>query len=391
MTTLHLIDAASPQARPPTLALLADTVRAQAAAGQDVRVLLLGGGALGRDAAAVGLSDAHRVTVPFGRAELGLAALRRVLGDIPSLRRIHAWSAGALRAAAWLRPTVPRLVSVVCMPDEAMHRAIRTARRRAPISVIALDAGVAAALREGGTAPDAVEAVGPVLPSIMQGGGAPGQRSTERCAQRKRWASPESSRDCFVIALLGDPVEAHEADQGSLVIGLMCEAMGARLATPPTIALLVHPSQRKYALAQRLVVESGVGVRLIQDAGLAGPWQVMAGCDAALVLTDRGIGLSLGAAMAAGVPVVAPNRLRCRQRLMHERTGLLAKDERARHLAYQLEQLVLDADRAARLAAAAQEKAGNLAPWLAALATAGRGLDLAGSTSRAVKRPLASA
>ncbi len=371
MPTLHLIDAASPQARPTTLALLAATARAQTEQGEQTQVVLLGGPALGHAGEAAGLHDAQRVAVPFGRAELGAASLRHARRNMPRPGTVYAWSAGALRVATWLWSDAVKFACLTREPNEAMCAAIERAERQsAPLSVVALDTFVAQGLprrisSHGGLAVSVADA--PVLPPTML---PPDDQAGERVRLRKLWGCEQAGTGERVVALLSDPPEAGDAWHGTLTLGLVCEAITMHLADPPMLALLVHPSQYKRQLAQHLVAQAPSRIRIIQDARLAAPWQVFAGCDAVLTPQAESGGLAIAAAMAAGVPVVGPDSPRLRQQISHDHNGLLASSSESKRLAPLLQQLLLERHRAARLGAAARDVAGDMQPWLQAIAAA---------------------
>src|SRR5687768_8224897 len=122
MRVLHLVDAASPQAGSATLALIADALGRTG--GVEQRVVLLGGAALARAAAAVGLTRGPSVALlgaPLGRATLAWPALRRELrrrGETPgrAIDLVHCWSAETLTLATLAWRAVPRVLTLSLPP-----------------------------------------------------------------------------------------------------------------------------------------------------------------------------------------------------------------------------------------------------------------------------------
>lgn len=387
ISTLHLIDANSPQARPVTLALL----RATAAAEADSHVLLLGPPALGRAATSARLEGAQRIGVPRGRAELGIAVLRRVLRALGEPAVICAWSAGALRAARWLRPRTPCVACLTQQPDRAMIRAVSSSWRGrwasgARLAAAAVDPVIAAPLQ-----PHVATFVQrPRDGEVHESGGAialppPGvgvqvqtgdpERARWRDALRARWGSDRIDPREHVVALLSDPPEAADAQTALLLIGLIRETLAVHAGTPPGLAVLVHPAQRHRHRAEEVLMHVKTPVRVIQDADLAAPWRVLPGCDAAVSAADARGGLALAAGLAAGVPCVAPDSPRHRLLLSHGETGLLAPRAEPRHLAAALQRMIEDPAHAAALGAAGRraiERGDGEAQWLDAVERAKR-------------------
>lgn len=382
MSTLHLIDANSPQARPTTLALLRATADAEA----NARVLLLGPPGLARAAASARIDRAERIGVPGGRAELGLAALRRALRRFGEPTVICAWSAGAVRAARWLRPRTPCVVCVTQRPDRAMCRAVaRTGAlglaHRHPLAVAALDPLIATSLHRqiaplvqvprSGDALNSADGVALPAPGL----GAEARTCDAEVARwreelRARWGSDRVEPAERVVALLSDPPEAADAQRALLLVGLIRETLAVRPAAPPRLAVLVHPAQHRRHRAEEVLMHVRTPVRVIQEPELAAPWRVLPGCDAAVAVDDTGAGLALAAAMAAGVPCVVPDSPRHRLRLRHGETALLASAPELRHLAGELQELIENPERAATLGDAARrsiEDGDGQALWLDAV------------------------
>lgn len=115
---------------------------------------------------------------------------------------------------------------------------------------------------------------------------------------RRAWGIHD---DTPVVALLGDPPAAADAWTAALVLSLVRTASGRR------VRLLVHPLQHRRARAQDHLDRGPDADLFLQDARLAHPESVLAGCDALLFVNPRGGGGAARHAVAAGLPVAAPD------------------------------------------------------------------------------------
>ncbi|MEM9420794.1 MAG: hypothetical protein AAGA25_17340 [Planctomycetota bacterium] len=119
----------------------------------------------------------------------------------------------------------------------------------------------------------------------------------DRSSLRERW---EVDDQMPVVALLSDPPTAAPAP--SMMTGLNLVS----LAADRPLRLLVHPEQFGRSRTQTLLDRYGEPDRFIQDTQIATPWAVLRGCDA-VMLSDQPAPLSVRYALAAGLPVVAPD------------------------------------------------------------------------------------
>lgn len=279
---LHLIDQASPQASCATLALLAD---------RGCSTLLLGGSVLRRRAEAAGLQNATCLPVPAGNAVWAVPTLRRWLANHAPGLELHAWSLSCLAALRWSGHGQPLKLHLVAPLDRT---GLRRLRRLDNAHLRIHTAGQT--LREGlirhGFEPAKITAQPlPDLDTLRP------RLSATRDAVRERWGIDDTTQ---VVALLSDPPTAADAVDGTLGLNLVAEA------TLHELRLLVHPEQSARPRMQAILDRYGHPDRMIQDARIATPWEVLPGVDAALLGSAPAV-LSARYAAAAGVRVVAPD------------------------------------------------------------------------------------
>lgn len=119
----------------------------------------------------------------------------------------------------------------------------------------------------------------------------------QRAALRRGWGITD---DTPVVALLSDPPAAADAWIAAMTVGLVRAASGGNMR------LLLHPQQHRRARAQDHLDRGPDADLFIQDARLARPETVLAGCDAALFLDDPAPRAARHA-VAAALPVAAPD------------------------------------------------------------------------------------
>lgn len=357
MRILHLIDAASPQACPTTFALLADSLGRLGHTEQ--RVLLLGGKALACAAKAGGIEDARRAGVPFGRAVLGWAAVRRAARGMGAFDLIHCWSVGALAAASLVRPRTPRVLTLTAPPSPSAARWLRLLTGDMPGRALLLPISntVRAAALCAGVDPALVHVLRPSLDMAKVQAG-------RRDALRRRWGISETDANANrikVISILSDPPAAMDAQIAHMAVGLTDEAYalqpGGRRDDAPILWLLVHPDQLHRARAEQVAQDIGRFDRVIQEPIAARPWDVLPGCDLALALGPHAGGLSLLWAMAANVPIVGEATYAISEIVEDRHSALLAKPDNPRMLAGRITQLISDPQLAWKLRDTARHEA----------------------------------
>lgn len=287
---LHLIDQAGRSSHPTTLALIA---------ARNEPAWLLGNDSLRQAAVRAGLTAEARLSVPTGSAAWGYFALRRALAQVDPSREMHAWSLGVLAALLRMGRS-SSLVMHLMTPLSATE--LRQLRRldRSTLHLVVAGESLRDRLIAWGFTAERID-VQPPLPLSEAAAKLMGQRG----AIRQAWGVGESVP---VVALLSDPPTA--ADAGPAMMGLHLAASAA----DDKLRLLVHPSQFGRPRAQTLLDKFGHAERFLQDGRLAWPWEVLRGCDAAL-LGAAPAPLSVRYALAAGLPIVAPD-LACHREAM---------------------------------------------------------------------------
>jgi hypothetical protein len=272
---IHLLEAADPVSCPSVMAWIAD--RGESA-------WLLGAGGLTAMAEAAGLHRTRCLPLPAGSATWGWVQLRRALRGLPPRVTLHAWSAGcaaATRRAGW-RGQV--LLHQLQAPGATGFHA-DTAAEPIVTHVPRTEADP--------THADTLAVAEPTLAAA-----AARRVANDRPAIRRRWRLPDPAPP--VVLLLSDPPAAADVGPSLMAINLLTEATGRGAR------LLVHPRQHGRTRAQRLLDRLNVGDRLLQDPAVACPWTLLHGCDAVL-LGEAPAPLSLPYALAAGLPIVAPD------------------------------------------------------------------------------------
>jgi hypothetical protein len=349
---LHLIDAASRQACPTTLALIALSAGHRPAdpPQRRQRVLLLGGARLDDDARSAGLEHAQRIGVPSGRALLGAAALRRAIAG-KTYDLIHCWSVGAALVAALLRPRTPRLVSFTQMPHADslpwLRRAAPLAGGRVGFTVI--HDGLRRRLADCGVNVAGVRVVEPGIDPADPGPTPPPRDLRDQW----RLADPDDR----VLILLSDPPAAADARWANLGLGLVNESLTTVMGRNTRLRLMMTPNQRRRAAGWRMMINYGVADLVGQDPRIAAPWMVLPACQATLFVGPTDPGLAMAWAMAAGRPIVAEDRPGATDWLTSDDNALLAEANQPKRLAHRLHQLLVDTPLADRLGRAAADTA----------------------------------
>ncbi len=355
MRILHLIDASSPQACPTTFALLSDSLGRLGNIEQ--KVLLLGGKTLECAAKAGGVNTAHRIGVPYGRAILGWATVRRYLNELGAFDLIHCWSMEALTIASLLRPRVPRILTITTQPSPRSVRWLRLLTHEMPDRILLLP--ISNALRttvlSAGIDPAIVHVLRPSLDLAKT-------QASQRSLLRSKWGiSDVDNPRIKVITFLSDPCVEVDAQAAHMTVGLADEAYalhpGGRPAEAPVFWFLAHPLQKHLARAERVAQEVGRTDRIIQEPRVACPWEVLPGCDLAIAQGPSSGGLSLLWAMVANVPIIGEATYAVSEILEDRHSALLAKPDNPRMLAGRILQLTADPQLAWKLRDTARHEA----------------------------------
>ena len=331
MPILHLIDAASSQACPTTLAVLSAAVARDA--DTDPRVIVMGGRQLADDARDAGLIQFDLLGVPFGKPLLGLPAVIRKLKAVGPAEHVWAWSSQSLRVARIFRGRTPRTLVITQLPSPTelgIYQRWIDDGDAAPTRIATLSQAMRGKLIEMGLPAPRIDLLG--LP--LQTGRLD---NVSRSALRSQWDVVEDTR---VIALLSDPPGRADMQAAVMAAGLAQLSLKAA-GKHVRLALLVHPSQRHHLRAQQVVHELGNQISLIQDARLASPWQLLPACDAALAVDANCDCLSLQWALKAGCPVAAAPQPLLDTPQASSPAIRIAKTSRAKALAHELHQMLL--------------------------------------------------
>lgn len=279
---LHLIEQACPRSHPTTLALIA---------ARREPVWLLGSTPLKRAAAAAGLAPERVVAVPVGSARWGVCTLRRALQSVHPSRELHAWSVGTLAALLRLGRTSTLVMHLITPPSADELRRLRRLDR-STLRYFVSGATLRDSLIAHGFTAERIEVEPP--PALDE---AREKLHGDRSALRRGWGVTDRTR---VVAWLSDPPAAAHVGPAMMCINHISESAGQPLR------LLVHPEQTGRDRIQTLLDRYGRPDRFIQDAGVAAPWSVLRGCDAALIGRTPAP-LSVRYAVAAGLPIVTPD------------------------------------------------------------------------------------
>lgn len=330
MPILHLIDAASTQACPTTLAVLAAAVARDAQ--YDPRVLLMGGQQLADDARDAGLTQFDLLGVPFRQPLLGLPAVIRKLKATGPVDHVWAWSSQSLRVARIFRGRTPRTLALTQLPSPAeldIYQRWIEDGDAAPTRITTISQAMRGKLIEMGLPAPRID----LLDLPLQTGRFDVVSSA---ALREQWDIDEHTR---VIALLSDPPGRADMQAAVMAAGLAHFSLKAT-GTHQQIALLVHPDQLHHLRAQQVVYELGSHISLIQDARLASPWELLPACDAALVMDADCDALSLQWALAAGCPIATVPKPLVNAAEANSPAIHIAKTSRAKALAHELHQIL---------------------------------------------------
>ncbi len=339
MRVLHLFDAPHGVC-PATLALLADGLDRTES---QQRVLLLGGEALRRAAMGVGLEQPRVLGVILGCAALSFHRLRAWRSEADLL---HCWSPGALTAARLALPQIPRLLTLTASPGAATRRWLRVLTSGDPTVILTTSATIRRDLLGAGVHEGSVHVLRPAIDMARF-------EAAARPGLRRRWKAEDPR--VRVIALLGDPPQRCDAWPAMMAMGLCAEALASREGSAPLPRLLLHPSARHRRAVQDAMTHLGQGQRIIVDEAVERPWEVLPGCDAAVLLPPHG--LSMLYAMAAGVPLLAEATYATSEVLEDRHSALLCKPDQPRAMAHRLTQLLSDTQLAWKVRDAARTEA----------------------------------
>lgn len=264
--TLHVIDQVGETAQAVVLRLSVDAARFETHGNTDQHAWLLFGGEATRHAArAIGLRDEQfrLLPKPTGLHRLLPPALATPKRLMTQAHRVVCWTEGATQIASLLG-----CAHVVRRVDDATLCPF--AKR-----IITQAHGEAGASQASG-----------------------------RQALRKRWGVEPGAT---VIALLGDRFDEVDVGAAMMTMVLMHDALCPLQPDRAAVRLLCHPLAKRRGEAAVFSELRGVEALFVQDAQVAMPWSVLAGCDVAIAPVPSEAGLSTLWASEMGVPVVTPS------------------------------------------------------------------------------------
>ncbi len=359
MRILHLIDPGSPGGGPCTLRLLADPVRRLAGITHDV--LIVGDRTHVAEAERLGIEPVGCLVPPTKLPLLVRRGLKRFVKTYEAAfgryDLVHAWTArSAVLAAVGVRRR-PRLATIgVGAVRERGLRMLARAVARAPMRLLAATGEVRRACERLGIEPERLTdfppAVDPASSTLVE----------KRDSLRQRWGVEDGT---FVVGLLSEPPRWADAGRAVTVLSLVVN-------TGRNVRLIAHPACRGRVQSEQWASQIGLPGLIRVDEGLAEPWRVVGGLDAALfpgglagptaarkhrtALMGRRPGpMPLLWAMAASVPVVAEATEAARGIVQDGAIALLVERGDTNAAARALIDLYDDRTKAGRIGARARE------------------------------------
>ncbi len=355
MRILHLIDPDPCEAGACVLGLAADAVARLDHHRHDV--LIIGDTSRMMLAARCGLRPLGGIPAALGRTALARRGLARFLHADETVNGpydlIHAWTMPAAVVAATARPWHTIIAGPLTSPPgpSVSKRAIARINRCAVRVLVATPQ-----LHRDWTA----VGVDPLLvTSQLPGAGVGVDRRRlapeDRAMLRSRWGADETT---FVVGLVGEP--QPRVDTPTAVMAAV-----RVIHTGRAVKLIVHHAAALRLGATRWVDQLGIGDLLVVEDGLAQPWMVVPGLDAALVVSRSSGATELRHSpcgllaplwtMAAGVPIIAGSNQTVADLLEDEHNGLLVQRGDVNGIARGMLRLHDDASLAQRLGDAGQE------------------------------------
>lgn len=351
MRILHLLDAASPQARGTTLAFIATSFGRLGHIEQ--HALLLGPASLRRAAIACGLGPDNVVSRPVlgGSAVLGALTARLAIRDLGAFDAVHCWSLGTFTLASLLMRRLPRLLTLTLTPTQRECHWLRMVISETPseqggATVLPISSTIRRVLLSAGVAEACVHVLRPGIDmsKIV---------TASRDALRKKWGVDRPNH--HAAALLGDPPEATDALTALMGVGLAEE--GYRRGDIPYSKIIGHPDQLNRARTETFERGLNKAPRLVQEPLITRPWEMLAACDYALALGPHAGGLSLLWAMAANVPIIGHATYAVSEIVEDHHSALLVKVGEPRMISHRVCELIADKHLAWKLRDSARHEA----------------------------------
>jgi len=327
MRVLHLFDAAGPHACSTTLSLLAQSLDRLGDIEQTV--CLLGSDGFERKAALAGVKATLRINTPFGRAFTAWPTLLRRIKGTYDL--IHCWSPAALTLAAMRFRHVPRVMTAAVAPSGRTAHWLRMvcAEAAGRTALLPISSTIRRTLLSSAIPEHSVHVLRPAID--MSAASASGRKML-----RKSWGVDDRHR---VIMFVSDP--PHDIDVVSYVVA-MSLANDAISQEDPPLRLLLHPEQRGFTEARRMLKGMHREHWVLSDEVVDRPWAALPACDVALAVEEGAGGMSLLWAMAANVPIVGEATYAVSEVVEDRHSALLVKPGMSHALANRIVQVVTD-------------------------------------------------
>ena len=270
---LHLIDPAGPLVGPGAVAMLADLAASSAARRVDLLALILGGSGAENLARDLGVNSHDRAPAYGGRPWLGVSAVRRYLAAIGPVDLLHCWSPATLALATLVAPATPRLLTLAANPiatSQGQWLRLLAAQSQAPLAMLPASNCIKRAWAEAGVDPAIMHVLRPGLDLTRL-------QTDQRASLRREWGV--RSNDTTVVAIMTQHGPCVDATRAAHVL--------ANATLSGLDVVLVAPAEAaRRAAARTIACGSQAPDRLVFESRLARPWEVLPGCDVALVLGD---------------------------------------------------------------------------------------------------------
>jgi len=253
--------------------MLGDLAGSTAARRLDLLALIVGGSGDERLARQLGVNTSDRIASLGGRPWLTTGAWRRYLTGVGPVNLLHCWSLTTLAMTMLAAPEVPRFLSLTSAPiDREQGRWLRAicGMARAPITLLPVSSSIKRAWAHVGVEPALMHVLRPGLDLARLD-------TAARDLRRREWAvGTPGVTVVLALAPSGRCVDARRAAT-ILVCGLL---------TGLDMAVVVPANAARRPTARMIARAAGVGDRLIFDARVEQPWEVLPGGDVALIMGD---------------------------------------------------------------------------------------------------------
>ncbi len=253
--------------------MLGDLAGSTAARRIDLTALIVGGSGAERLARSLGVTSRDRVPSYGSRPWLGLGSLRRYLAEVGPVDLIHCWSLPTLAMAMLGAPGILRVLTLTSEPigrEQGRWLSVLNATGRAPLTILAASNCIKRAWAHAGVDPSLMHVLRPGLDLTRV-------EPARRDSLRMDWGVQSSGTTVVLVpAQHGRCIDAARASSI-----LACGTLSGL-----DLAMIVPANAARRSAARVLVHGGGSPDRLIFDARLERPWEVLPGCDVVLSLGD---------------------------------------------------------------------------------------------------------